>query len=1147
MRILLSCIATALMIPLAYSEESVNALWDFEKGNQDWRPWGIKSADNLSDKEIGSIVTVSSTGAYAGKNCLVLSDSFEQCNPYMSLGKSINPDVKKIYIFSGYIKSDDLAGSYAAAGIACESNGKFVRWDKNKILLTKEWQEFSVMISNIPKQTTDLRPGVFIFEDSSNPAKKGSIQLDNLRFSENTYTAIDTSAYVNRAYQDADSGDGKGGWTDQGENDMRGMTGGEKNYFGIPFKVSNKGAIGFKKGAEGFHQELDIKIPEQRFDYLYLLNTAAWAKGKAGTISFNYTDGSSASVEIECPSQCGDWWNGTAKNAAAIALEKVCPRQSPVYVFVSPLKNPNPDKSVNSLKISAGDNDSLIWMILAISSGTGPNKVETSIAATTDFSKYFHFALKNVKSNKPLVDLSKMLDAPAGKHGFLKTEKGHFVFEDGSPARFWGTNIHANQGIFPSHEQAEAVADTLARYGVNLVRLHLTEYELIDHSYPDRQHFITNEEKLDKFDYFVKCLNDRGIYLLLDSVTGLSARGFTKDDGLEGWKEYGSHRPWAYYEPKFAELGKKYIKDYLTRKNKYTGKTLLENPGAAMIMLINEQSIFFDWGTKNGNPEYYSKLLDKLFNEWLQKKYGTEEAFKKAWTSPDGVSAILPGESFKDRSIKVLNSENLIPSEKWNTMTSKIRTLDSTEFYQETQIAWFKGMKETLKALGCKIPIAGTNIIYGAAELSTHRTLDYTSQNVYYDHMVLAADNSIMEKNIPMSLINPIENGRGLVEPPIAAVKIKDRPVTSTETDAMWPHEWRSSHLLTLAATSALQDWDAMFQYAYMGGWGYTWDQSEKFTTIQNPTVEFNDPAIFGVFPAAAILYHRRDVSPSKNLVQLVYDKESGMQQNQNVKQGSYPFNYLSYVSRVESSFDGSSKDADLVIGKEKPEAKGIGSMIGFGKTAKYMELNPGSEVSANGGKSVMLDKFMKENGLLKPEYGLQEGKIISDNGEFIRDWKRGIISVNTKGTQGFTGLPGTKQIDFDDIIISSPNLFATVIVSALDKPEIGKASELLLTTVARAWNDTDKITYSMMGKTAEGIQYGERLSLVKGKNGKVMTEKVEATVKIKANSAKLTALTPDMRAAGASVEFKADSNGFVSVKTGEGTASIWYLLEISR
>ena len=171
MRKLLSCIATALMIPLAYSEESVNALWDFEKGNQDWRPWGIKSADNLSDKEIGSIVTVSSTGAYAGKNCLVLSDSFEQCNPYMSLGKSIKPDVKKTYIFSGYIKSDDLAGSYASAGIACESNGKFVRWDKNNILLTKEWQEFSVMISNIPKQTTDLRPGVFIFEDSSNPAK----------------------------------------------------------------------------------------------------------------------------------------------------------------------------------------------------------------------------------------------------------------------------------------------------------------------------------------------------------------------------------------------------------------------------------------------------------------------------------------------------------------------------------------------------------------------------------------------------------------------------------------------------------------------------------------------------------------------------------------------------------------------------------------------------------------------------------------------------------------------------------------------------------------------------------------------------------------------------------------------------------------
>ncbi|MCS6861385.1 MAG: hypothetical protein NZT92_13805, partial [Abditibacteriales bacterium] len=41
-----------------------------------------------------------------------------------------------------------------------------------------------------------------------------------------------------------------------------------------------------------------------------------------------------------------------------------------------------------------------------------------------------------------LVDFSFLLDAPAGKHGFLTTRPdGHFYFADGTRARFFGINI----------------------------------------------------------------------------------------------------------------------------------------------------------------------------------------------------------------------------------------------------------------------------------------------------------------------------------------------------------------------------------------------------------------------------------------------------------------------------------------------------------------------------------------------------------------------------------------------------------------------------------------------------------------------------------------------------------------------------------
>src|SRR6478672_8956542 len=70
-----------------------------------------------------------------------------------------------------------------------------------------------------------------------------------------------------------------------------------------------------------------------------------------------------------------------------------------------------------------------------------------------------------------LHDASDLLDAPAGRHGFLTTRSdGHFYWTDGTRARFWGINI-ASRSLRRSPEQIERVAEVLARAGVNMVRL----------------------------------------------------------------------------------------------------------------------------------------------------------------------------------------------------------------------------------------------------------------------------------------------------------------------------------------------------------------------------------------------------------------------------------------------------------------------------------------------------------------------------------------------------------------------------------------------------------------------------------------------------------------------------------------------------
>ena len=40
-----------------------------------------------------------------------------------------------------------------------------------------------------------------------------------------------------------------------------------------------------------------------------------------------------------------------------------------------------------------------------------------------------------------VLDMSRLLDPPAGRHGFLQVREGRFVFEDGTPVRFLGANI----------------------------------------------------------------------------------------------------------------------------------------------------------------------------------------------------------------------------------------------------------------------------------------------------------------------------------------------------------------------------------------------------------------------------------------------------------------------------------------------------------------------------------------------------------------------------------------------------------------------------------------------------------------------------------------------------------------------------------
>jgi hypothetical protein len=84
------------------------------------------------------------------------------------------------------------------------------------------------------------------------------------------------------------------------------------------------------------------------------------------------------------------------------------------------------------------------------------------------------FTLDHRGAASSVIDLSSLLDAPAGKHGFVRVANGHLVTGDGKRLRLWGVNVtdwSKGSTMLPSKEDAPMWAATLARFRRQLCAL----------------------------------------------------------------------------------------------------------------------------------------------------------------------------------------------------------------------------------------------------------------------------------------------------------------------------------------------------------------------------------------------------------------------------------------------------------------------------------------------------------------------------------------------------------------------------------------------------------------------------------------------------------------------------------------------------
>ncbi len=268
-----------------------------------------------------------------------------------------------------------------------------------------------------------------------------------------------------------------------------------------------------------------------------------------------------------------------------------------------------------------------------------------SFAAAEEFAPLFPFVV-SYDAPKNAVNVSSLLDAPAGKHGFVRVKDGKFVTDQGE-IRFWATNLSGGAN-FPEKESADRLADRLARFGFNCVRLHWMDGGNYFWGKDAKSLRKIDPATLDKLDYLVAALKKRGIYV---NVNLHVARWMDDRDGFPHRDKRPKYdKGLDNFEPRMVELQKEYARDLLTHKNPYTGLSLAEDPAVAMVEINNENSVVIEWanGALDELPEPYGAEFRKQWNAWLKKEYKTTDELLKAWNCknyPLG-DEMIPGGDF---------------------------------------------------------------------------------------------------------------------------------------------------------------------------------------------------------------------------------------------------------------------------------------------------------------------------------------------------------------------------------------------------------------------------------------------------------------------------------------------------------------------
>jgi hypothetical protein len=445
------------------------------------------------------------------------------------------------------------------------------------------------------------------------------------------------------------------------------------------------------------------------------------------------------------------------------------------------------------------------------------------------------------------VDVSFLLDAPAGKHGFVKVQDGHLATGDGHRIRFWGVNItdwSRGSRQIPLKEDATFWAATLARFGVNSVRFQFLDLEaprgLIE-SGGDNTRSL-EPAQLDREDYFIAELEKRGIYIDFNLLVG---RPFQEGDGVQDAKllRQGA-KGTSFYDARLIELQKEYAQQLLSHLNPYTKLKYTDDPAVAIVEINNENAINVGFRAPS---QFYEDELTTIYNRWLSKHRSQEEIAKLRVICRIAPDAPVP----------------LLGRRGQGAQAPSDRFYAEAEFYNDLQQGYFADMEKYVKqTLGSKSLVLATadhsHSGSGYPILLATTSMDIIDGHTYWQHP------EYYVKKLPM--VNDPFNST-VVE--LSRSAIAGKPYTVSEVNNPFPNNYAGEGIPVLAAYGGFQDWDGIFWYTFEPKIDPAWKPY-----VGDPFDISLDPVKMPELAAGALLFLRADVEKARSTNERSYTQK---------------------------------------------------------------------------------------------------------------------------------------------------------------------------------------------------------------------------------------------------------------------------------